>query len=113
MNVVVLRGALSRPAEERVLQSGSRLMSLEVRVRRPGERAESVPVAWFDPPPAIALLAQDDEVVVVGRVRRRFFRGTGGTNSRTEVVADQVVPTRQKQKVARAKELARRVLEEG
>ena len=31
---------------------------------------------------------------MVGRVRRRFFRAGGVTQSRTEVVADEVVPTR-------------------
>jgi hypothetical protein len=30
--------------------------------------------------------------VVVGRVRRRFFRAGPGTQSRTEVVAENVVP---------------------
>ena len=35
------------------------------------------------------------EVVVSGRVRRRFFRAGGVTQSRTEVVADAVVATRQ------------------
>lgn len=94
MNVVVLRGRLSRPAEERVLGSGSRLVALEVTVPRPGERADTVPVSWIDPPPAIALLEAGEEVVVVGRVRRRFFGSGGGTASRTEVAADQVVPGR-------------------
>ncbi|MDQ3757491.1 MAG: single-stranded DNA-binding protein [Actinomycetota bacterium] len=112
MNVVVLRGRLSRAAEERVLRSGTRLVSLEVTVRRAGEKAESVPVSWFDPPPAIALLEEGDEVVVVGRVRRRFFRGNNGTNSRTEVAADEVVPARQKKKAAQAKDKALALLEE-
>lgn len=112
MNVVVLRGRLSRAAEERVLGSGTRLVSLEVTVRRPGERAESVPVSWFDPPPAIALLERDDEVVVVGRVRRRFFRGSNGTNSRTEVAADQVVPARQKKRAAQARDAALALIQE-
>ena len=35
-----------------------------------------------------------DEVVVVGRARRRFFRAGGATASRTEVVAAQVCPVR-------------------
>jgi single-strand DNA-binding protein len=102
MNVVVLRGRLSRPAEERELRSGTRLLTLEVTVRRPGEKADSVPVSWFDPPPAMSLLAEGDEVVVVGRVRRRFFRGAAGTNSRTEVAADSVIAARQKKKVEKA-----------
>jgi single-strand DNA-binding protein len=36
----------------------------------------------------------DETVVVVGRVRRRFYRAGGATQSRTEVVADVVVPAR-------------------
>ncbi|HEX2039566.1 MAG TPA: hypothetical protein VHF47_07520 [Acidimicrobiales bacterium] len=113
MNVVVLRGMLSRPAEERVLGSGTRLVSLEVRVRRPGEKADSVPVAWFDPPPAFPLLTEGDEVVVVGRVRRRFFRAGSGTNSRTEVAADRVVPARQRKKAADAVDAAVTLIEAG
>ena len=31
---------------------------------------------------------------MVGRVRRRFFRAGGGTQSRTEVVATTAIPTR-------------------
>ena len=42
------------------------------------------------------------EVVVTGHVRRRFFRAGGGTQSRTEVVADAVVPARSRARVRRA-----------
>ena len=44
MNVVALVGRLARPAEERVLPSGDRLVAYEVTVLREGERAETVPV---------------------------------------------------------------------
>jgi single-strand DNA-binding protein len=99
---------LSRDPEHRQLPSGDRLAALEVTVRpdaaegaaRP--KAESVPVAWFDPPRAVARLAAGDDVVVVGRVRRRFYRAGGATVSRTEVVADRVVPARSAAKVATA-----------
>ena len=92
MNMVVLAGRLSGPPAEKVLESGTRLMSLQVTVESPGTRAESVPVAWFDPAAAAVELDEGDRVVVVGRVRRRFFRTPGGTQSRTEVVADMIVP---------------------
>ena len=94
MNVVALAGRLSRPPEERVLESGTRMLSLQVTVDGTGEgaRAESVPVAWFDPTSGALDLDQGDQVVVVGRVRRRFFRAGAITQSRTEVVADRVVP---------------------
>ena len=41
------------------------------------------------------------EVVVVGSVRRRFFRAGGATQSRTEVVAEQVVAARRGRDVRR------------
>jgi single-strand DNA-binding protein len=100
MNVVVLRGRLARPAEQRVLPSGERLVAYEVTIPRPGERAETVPVVWLKAPARAAELDTDEQVVVVGRVRRRFFKTAGGTGSRTEVVAEAVVPKRQAKRVA-------------
>ena len=104
LNVVAIRGRLSRPAEERVLPtSGDRLVGLDLTVRREGaEKAESVPVVWHDPPAAAAGLDTGDEVVVVGHVARRFFRVGGLTQSRTEVVARTVVPVRSAKKVEAA-----------
>ena len=95
-NVTVLVGRLARPAEERALPSGDRLVSYEVTVPRESGKAESVPVVWFDAPAAAATLDVDEKVVVIGRVRRRFFQAGGATQSRTEVVADKVIPTRSK-----------------
>jgi single-strand DNA-binding protein len=100
MNVVVLRGRLSRPPEHRELPSGDSLVAYEVTVEREGEKAESVPVVCFGES-AASDLEPDTEVVVVGRVRRRFFRAGGSTQSRTEVVADGVVPARYTKRVAR------------
>lgn len=102
MNVVVVRGRLSRPAEERVLESSTRLVTLDVTVPRPGERSDSVPVAWMNAPVAAAHFDTGEEVVVVGRVRRRFFRAGGTTQSRTEVAAISVVPTRHTKRAASA-----------
>ena len=90
LNVVVLIGLLARPAQDVELPSGSRLLSLEVTVRREEGPAETVPVAWFDAPAWATSLGAGSEVVVVGRVRRRFFRSGGTTQSRTEVVASRV-----------------------
>jgi len=68
-----------------------------------------VPVVWLDGPGSAELEA-GTEVVVVGSVRRRFFRTGGATASRTEVVATQVVPARQRKRVsALADEVAARV----
>ncbi len=93
-NLVVLVGRLARPPEHRELPSGDRLVTYEVTVARPGARAEGVPVVWFEPPASASDHDVDEVVVVVGRVRRRFFRAGGATQSRTEVVAEAVVPTR-------------------
>ena len=106
MNVVALRGRLSRPAETRTLPSGGQLVQLEVTVHRPDERAETVPVVC-DYSARISSLDVDEEVIVVGRVRRRFFRAGGMTQSRTEVVADEVLTPRMLKKVATALEQAR------
>src|SRR5262245_64649841 len=96
MNIAVLRGTLSRDPVERTLPSGSRLVNYEVTVPDDaGGPADSAPVAWFDPPARLPAVTQGDEVVVLGRVRRRFFRTAAGvTASRTEVVAQRVVPAR-------------------
>ena len=99
MNVAIVRGCLSRPPEERVLPSGDRLVALEVTVPHPGRRAEGVPVVWPDAPESILRLDVGDEVVAVGRVRRRFFRAGQSTQSRTEVVAEAVAPVRQRKRV--------------
>jgi len=93
MNVSVLRGALSRPPEVRTLPSGDRLVAYEVTIRPAGAKAkaETVPVAWPDAPTSAERFEAGAEVVVVGRVRRRFFRAGGATGSRTEVVAATVL----------------------
>ena len=95
MNIAVVTGNLSRPPEQRTLSSGEELLSFEVTVERPDDRAEIVPVVWPSAPPSAAGMEVGAPVVVVGRVRRRFFRVGASTQSRTEVVADRVVPARQ------------------
>ena len=106
MNIVILQGTLSRPAQQRLLDSGDRLVAFDVTTRTDGARADTVPVVWFGAPPSAAGLGADTEVVVTGRVRRRFFRAGGATQSRTEVVADAVIPTRQRKKARAAIDLA-------
>lgn len=111
-NVVVLIGRLARPAEARELPSGDRLVAYEVTVERPGERAETVPVVWMGAPASAADHDVDERMVVVGRVRRRFFRTGAGTQSRTEVVAEAVVNARHTKRVATALERAQARLAE-
>ena len=102
MNVVTLWGVLARPAELRELHSRDRLLTLEVTVPGPDGRGETVPVSWFGAPPGAADLDVGEEVVVVGRVRRRFFKAGGATQSRTDVVAERVIPARRRQHARRA-----------
>lgn len=111
-NLVVLAGRLARPAEMRELPSGDHLVAYELTVPREGGRAESVPVVWFEAPASAADHDVDEQVVVVGRVRRRFFRAAGSTHSRTEVVADAVVAARQAKRVRTAVEKAQALLVE-
>lgn len=110
-NVVALVGQLARPAELRELPSGDRLASLQVTIPGDGRRAETVPVAWLPAPKRAGDFDVGDEVVVVGRVRRRFFRRGAATESRTEVLADTVVHGRQAKQARAALERARDKLE--
>ena len=89
MNIVVLQGILSRPAERRELPSGATVVAYEVTTRDGEGRASTVPVTWPDGPPAAELDA-GEEVVVTGSVQRRYFRAGGSTQSRTEVVASRI-----------------------
>jgi len=89
MNVVVLHGTLSSDPVTRTLTSGAVLVSLELTTLVDGVNV-SVPIAWFDPPAEVACAA-GDTLLVTGTVRRRFFRTGGLTQSRTEVVAAEVI----------------------
>jgi single-strand DNA-binding protein len=127
MNIVVLRGRLSRPVDVRQLPSGGFLASLDVTIEpadvaksaaksaasspgAPAPRRESVPVAWFSAPTWAEELTTGEEVIVTGRVRRRFFRTPAGTQSRTEVVADRVLRPSDRRAVARSLRRAADVL---
>ena len=111
-NVVVLIGRLARPPETRELPSGDRLVAYEVTVDRPNERAETVPVVWVGAPASAGDHDVDERMIVVGRVRRRFFRTGGGTQSRTEVVAEAVVNARHTKRAVAALERAQARLAE-
>ena len=110
MNIVVLQGKLSRAPEERQLREHV-LARYEVTTRNDEGPAVTAPVVWFDPPDTAWKLDAGDDVTVVGEVRRRFFRSNGRTESRTEIVANTVLPTRRKAQVARALERAIAALE--
>jgi single-strand DNA-binding protein len=101
MNVCILQGRLTRPPEQRVVGDGRSLVTYELAVDRSEGGAESVPVVWEGAPAVAVDLDVEAEVVVVGRVRRRWFRSGGATQSRTEVVAEGVVPRRATKRVAK------------
>ena len=105
MNVVVLHGTLSRPAERRVLPSGDELVAYEVTTRDGEGKADTVPVVWLAAP-VEAEWEAGETVVVAGRVRRRYYRAGGATQSRTEVVADRIVPATQRKRAERLLEQA-------
>ncbi len=110
MNVVVVQGTLSSEPRERVLPSGSVVTNWEVTTTV-GDRAQSVPVQWDTPTAAIRSVAQGDEVIVAGWVRRRFFRAGGATASRTEVAATSLAKPSQKVALERLLSEARSQLE--
>jgi single-strand DNA-binding protein len=101
MNVTVVTGHLTRPPDRRTLPSGEEVVSYDLSVVSGEDRAESVPVAWPAPPPSATQLDVGEALLVVGRVRRRFFRAGGSTQSRTEIVASAVLPLRRRAAVKR------------
>ncbi len=104
-NEVHLRGKVAADAEERELPSGDRLTQLRIIVaREPAGRPRSRKAADASPPRrtqtidtidlvcwtaqtrrAAARLRAGDQVDVIGALRRRFFGGPGGRQSRYEV----------------------------
>lgn len=101
-NLSILVGTLTRAPEPRALPSGDVVLSLELSVRSGTGPAESVPAAWFRAPARAVGWTAGEELAVVGRVRRRFFRAGGATQSRTEVVVTTAVPTRRAAAAGRA-----------
>src|SRR5262245_13691874 len=83
LNLVVVRGTCSGPPELRELESGRRLAALAVRAPGPDGRTTSVPVTVWEPATWVEDLDDGVDLVVVGAVRRRFFRtGAGGAAAR-------------------------------
>jgi single-strand DNA-binding protein len=110
INVAIVRGICSSPPEVRVLPSEQRLAQLQVTTRLDG-RAMSVPVSLIDPPAWLDQLDSGDEVIVVGSVRRRFFRAAGSTASRVEIEAEIVCRARDRRRTRRLANRLAEVLE--
>lgn len=93
-NLTVLTGTVTAAPTRRALPSGADVVNFDVATHVEGETA-TVPIAWYDPSDtALSSFDAGEEIVVIGSVRRRFFRVGGQTQSRTEVVASTLVPTR-------------------
>ncbi len=94
--MAIVIGNLAKPAEVRSLPSGVSIANFDLVVPQVDGTPDTVPVALFDPPhEASQQWTPGDPLLVVGRVRRRFFRVGPNTQSRTEVVAEKVVPISQ------------------
>jgi len=102
INLAVLRGTVSNDPVHRQLPAGDLVVQFDVViVRSDGGPKVSVPVSWPNPPSAdLRALETGLEVLVIGAVQRRFFRAGGLTQSRTEVVAERVVPARRTRTVS-------------
>lgn len=105
MNVVLLQGVLSSEPRERTLASGSTLIAWEVTTPD-GDQKRSVPVVWFDPTRTVRMVGAGDEVVVLGSVRRRFFRAGGATTSRTEVIGSRAALSRRPKRADQIRDAA-------
>lgn len=93
-NLALIRGEIRRDPEFVTLATGEEVLVCDITVRGAATPAESVPVVWIDPPLTASRLSAGDDVVVVGRIRRRFFRAGGSTASRTELCADRILRAR-------------------
>jgi single-strand DNA-binding protein len=102
-NLVVLRGRLSSDPTVRQLPSGTTVTQIELTTSCDGA-AISVPVVVESREVTARAGA---EVVVIGHVRRRFFRAGGVTQSRTEVVASEMHSVRRRRAIDQALERVR------
>lgn len=110
-NLSIVLGALRQAPVVRTGADGEEVLSFDLAVRAPDHPLESVPVVWPGAPSGAATWPSELEVLVIGRVRRRFFRAGGSTQSRTEVLATCVVPTRRRVAARRALEQARQAID--
>jgi single-strand DNA-binding protein len=107
VNVAIVRGRLSSLPRKTELGSGDVLVRYEVTVRHDEGPADSVPVCWVGAPnQAPPELERGEEVVAVGRIRRRWFQAGGAAASRTELAATTVVPASRRAAVRKALERA-------
>jgi single-strand DNA-binding protein len=110
VNLAVLRGTCSSPAQSRVLPSGDTIVQLQLTTRS-DSGAVSVPVAVRKPAAWVESIDAGARLVIVGTVRRRFFRAGGGTASRVEVDAELVARAGDRRRASAARRKADTMLE--
>jgi len=98
INIVVLVGEVTSPPVSRELPSGSVVSTFDIATVTDVGRV-SVPVS-LEGETEVAVVGA--EVCVVGIIRRRFFRSGSSVASRTEVVAESVIPMRRRAQVRKA-----------
>jgi single-stranded DNA-binding protein len=98
INIVVLVGEVTSPPVSRELSSGTVVSMFDIATVTSSGRV-SVPVS-LEGETEIAVVGA--QVCVVGLVRRRFFRSGASVASRTEVVAQSVIPMRRRAQVRKA-----------
>lgn len=112
VNVSIVWGECTASPEVRELESGSRVAAFPLRVRSGEAAATSVPITVWEPAGWVEELAAGDQVVVVGRVRRRFFRSSaGGVGASVDVEAGYVARAHDTRSMATARRRALVALE--
>lgn len=102
LNIVVLVGEVTSPPVSRELSSGAVVSTFDLATVTDSGRI-SVPIS-LEGESDVAVVGA--EICVVGIVRRRFFRSGSSVTSRTEVLADVVIPMRRRAQVRKAIEKA-------
>lgn len=100
LNVAVLRGRVAAPPQSYDARDASRVISFDLVTVGDAGR-EVTPVSWFDPPAWADELDAGDEVIVVGRVRKRFVRVGRTTRPFTDVVTHHAARAARRRQVAR------------
>ena len=94
LNLIVLCGRLAVDGEQRIFDSGARLIRylVTVRVDYPRRRVDVIPVTLWNPPDDLVDTPGEkgDRIWVCGSVQRRYWESPDGRRSRVEVVAEQV-----------------------
>lgn len=98
LNLSVVIGEVATEPVARELSNGDVVTSLDIATHSPHGRI-TVPVLLEGECEGVEV---GQRVFVCGVTRRRFFRAGNGVTSRTELLADVVVPVRRKTQVQRA-----------